>query len=276
MLEPMKDPAAFLQKAAQQAFRRREFVELPFRGGALERFRFFPDLAEGMIVDSERRRAIVDAHWAAQKGKYFDGSLVGVTSLSSDAASVRATYTEIRYRDYLAADRVLAEGGEVPTPLAIGIHCLIRHSDEVAVLLDSKGRPLVPGGAVDMTSMAGDRPPLASAIHNELLEEAGFKVEHQEVVITRVFVGGYPTHVLCMTVLEIRDEETWRALSQSGHRADAEDIVGVETIPLTTLIACRDTLSLMTRTTLDAYLSWRGGAEWQPNGPWAADSDLSK
>jgi hypothetical protein len=260
-MEPgtVTDPAMYLQEAARRAFRQGELVELPFRGGSCERFRLSPAPADGEIIRSERRRAIAEAHWARQQGKYFDGSLVGLTSLSSEAGSVTAAYAEIRYRDYLAADCVLADAGQLPTPLAVGIHCLIRRGDEVLVLRDGKGRALVAGGAVDMKSLENDRHPLQSAIHNEILEEAGFDMGDQEAVITRIYVGGCPTHLLCMSVLEIADSEIWRALSCSGHRAEAEDIAAVETVPLATLLACRDTLPRMTRAALQAYFSWRDG-----------------
>ena len=108
-----------------------------------------------------------------------------------------------------------------------------------------------------MASLAGGRHPLQTAIQTEILEEAGLDIGDEEVTITRIFIGGNPTHVLCMSVLDIADENMWRAISRSEHKAEEEDIVAVETIPLTVLLPCPDTLPLMTRTALQSFISWR-------------------
>jgi ADP-ribose pyrophosphatase YjhB (NUDIX family) len=113
-----------------------------------------------------------------------------------------------------------------------------------------------------MASLGGSRHPLQAAIQTEILEEAGLNIEDEEAAITRVFVGGNPTHVLCMSVLNIADENAWRAISRSEHKAEEEDIVAVETIPLAVLLPCPDTLPVMTRTALQSFISWMecGGA----------------
>lgn len=258
--------AAELQHLAREAFRQKELLELPFRGGAPELFRLRADRSSAELIQSPSRRAIVDRYWAEQKGKHFDGSLVGVTSLRSLEHSLEGTYSVIRYRDYVAADQVLADPARIPTPLAIGVHCLLRREDHVAILRDSRGRALVPGGAVDLSAAIESAPSIERAIRNEILEEAGYQIGSDKLTVTRVYVGGYPTHIICMTVLDIADDVSWGALCHSGHRAEAEDIVSIEPVPLMRLIEASSTLPLMTRTALRAFTSWHQDIKAENSG----------
>jgi 8-oxo-dGTP pyrophosphatase MutT (NUDIX family) len=241
---------------AREALKSRTLLELPFRGGAPELLNLVPDLPPPKPLEPGFESSIVDRVWAEQRGKYFDGLLVGVTSLGGEYGRLDGTYTTIRYRDYLAADHVLAHPAPLAPPLALGVHCLLLHADQVAVLRDSKGRALIPGGAVDMSAVVEGRPSLERAIRTEIAEEAGYDAGSDPLTLTRVYVGGFPTHVVCMTLLHIVDAASWAILCDSGHRAEAEDILAVESVPLTDLINALANLPLLTRTAPRAFTSW--------------------
>lgn len=254
-----------LQKVAASAHQHGGLVRTEYRGGPIGAIdvRWAPTTA---AIGESRAIARVSARaWKSAGGGRFDGELIGVVQMRRAAGSLRLSCAPMRYRNFLAAERLLRHLPRARIPLAIGIHALIvAGGDAVALVLDD-GRLSVPGGAVDLDDMRRVRRRsaaprvLARAILREVREETGLDLAASTIVVTGVYVGATPPHVAVMTLIECADLSLAFRQRPPNWRVDPrERIHGVRLVRLTDLAANPARLSLAARTAVGSMLDWGG------------------
>lgn len=174
-------------------------------------------------------RAISDAMWRAAGAGRYDGALLGANSLRRDGERLRIGCTPIRYRDYLATDRIL-EGGAAAPPIAIGVHAALTHDGKLLCLRLTDGTLGLPGGAVDRADAQPARhDAIAKAITREVREEVGIAIAPELLSTRAIMVGGSPTHLIILLSASLDATQVAEALEMSGAAID-EGIVATELI----------------------------------------------
>ncbi len=244
--------------AALEALRSRALIRLPFDGGAAALVRTEAADAESRDPHRAELAHLVDEYWALNGAGHYDGALMSVGNFRKSGAAVSLGSGTIRYRDYLATDRILLEFPDRAPSLAVGAHAVLLCGDDLVLLRLQDSRLALPGGAVDAADLheaGGDA--LRHAISREVLEETGLDLADADWDITGLYVGGVPTHLIVLLATEIPSAS--RAALEAFSPADRHDrIRAVELLPLAGLVEKMDGLPLVVRAALRSLMHARG------------------
>lgn len=246
-----------LNAVAQQAFRSEKLIRLPFGGGDISLVRIAPTAFEA--GDDEAVGRLVDKVWESKKGGSFDGRLLGIFGLSFEGLEASLLGTTIRYRDYVAADKVIEQYPDRSFPLAIGIHALLLSRGNLVCLRLDDGRTSLPGGAVDGDDLLHHaQDALLGAVRREVFEETGIRLEGQRLDVTGLYVGGYPTHIIAMVAADLGDVDVEASLAGFAPVDSYDRVRRVELIALSQVLEQLEEMPLIFRSAVKSYLHWRG------------------
>lgn len=246
-----------LQRMAATALGQGGLIRCPYPGGPAESIEL---RAEELPLQCGEQAGIDELSalaWQSRGEGLFDGELLGVFAMASDAASMRWRCCKIPYRTFLAAERIARRFPTASFPLAVGVHALMVAGEQALMLLLDDGKLSVPGGAVDWrdyaeTVQAGaGQHVLASAVLREIREETGLDLGLPDVVVTGVYVGATPLHLAVMALIRCgQPPEEWMRACR-GERPDSrEGIRGLRMVRLKDLMQRPQGLSLAARTSL--------------------------
>jgi 8-oxo-dGTP pyrophosphatase MutT (NUDIX family) len=248
-----------IHKIALEALRTRTLARLPFAGGDTSRVRAIRSDRDGEIDRSEAIAGLVDRLWEAEGAGRYDGSLMGITDAAISEDIVSLTCRTIRYRDYLATDRVLKACPGSRFSLAVGVHTILSSSEGVVCLRLQDGRIALPGGAVDAADLRdspGDA--LLRAATREVAEETGLDIRGCQIDVTGLYVGGYPTHVLAMLSVDLEDADIGRAIHDFLPEDAMDRVESIEARPLPELLDTMWDLPLVVRAALQSLRHRQG------------------
>jgi 8-oxo-dGTP pyrophosphatase MutT (NUDIX family) len=212
--------------------------------------------------DSEQSDAVeelVSSVWETKGDGHFDGALMGVTGASVGEDDMTLLYRPIRYRDYMATDRVLGAHPDFPFPLAVGVHVVLSCREGIVCLRLKSGRIALPGGAVDAEDPT--RAPGQALVHaasREVAEETGIHLQGHPVQVTGLYVGGYPTHILAMLCADLRTTDIEQTISTFRPSDSLDHVRSIELHPLRDLVGSMADLPLVLRAALRSFRHWRG------------------
>ncbi|WP_241127988.1 NUDIX domain-containing protein [Novosphingobium terrae] len=247
-----------LSALARQAYASRKVLRIPGSDGPIGYVRTkwaeeHPSVHEPMPPAA----AITDRVWQQKGVGRFDGELLGVSGLDASSVSVNLSCVPIRYRDYLAIDQILAVPDISVPPLAVGVHTLLWHDDAIVCVRRRNGRLAIPGGAVDRGDLneASDGA-IARALHREVSEETGLSLDHVDLNVTGIHVGGYPTHIMIMTEGRLNKLESDSELITKYKPVD-EDVNSIELLPASVVTSSMDEYPLIFQIALKSFLTYR-------------------
>ena len=244
---------------ARRAFRTRALVRLPFGGGDPGRIRTVsaPHAAE---APPEPVAGLVDSLWDTHCAGRHDGRLMGVVGAAVRDEQVTLFCGAMRYRDYLAADRVLAHHPGARLPLAVGVHAILTADEGVICLRLDDGRLGLPGGAVDSEDLAnGAEAALVRAAEREVAEETGLALAGRPVEVTGLYVGGFPTHLLVMLTADLRGTCAAQSIRAFSPVDPFDRVRAIELHPLGELLRTLEDLPLAMRVALKSLRHREGG-----------------
>lgn len=257
-----------LRELASASLQTGRLVRSPYPGGPIRSIKLA--WAELPVACGERREIerLSAQAWRDAGDAIFDGELMAAYEMTQEAALLRLTCCSVRYRTYLAAERLIHELPEVPVPLAVGVHALIVSGDEALTLVLDDGKFSVPGGAVDAadfsrrSEVGGEPHALESAILREIREEAGLDLGSSPIDVTGVYVGARPVHMAVMVLIRCPSLAEMLAQHSGRWRPDpGEHIQALRLTPLAELVARPRALSLAARTAVGSMLHWGAGAK---------------
>jgi len=215
----------------------------------------------GPAPDTETPAAVarlIDESWARRGPEDYDGALMGVTGFAKAGGTVTLGCGTMRYRDYVATDRILSESPEFRLPLAVGVHAILLSGEDVIVLRLRNGRLALPGGAVETHDLGeASCGALQHAISREVMEETGIDLAGAGLEITGLYVGGYPTHLIAFFLADVPSDAR-QAIETFSPVDDHEGIRSVEWMPLSQLVGDMQEASLVVRAATRSLLHHRG------------------
>lgn len=244
---------------ALQALRTRTLVRLQFDGGEASRIRTELSGTERADAPSDAAARLVDAFWDEQGGGRYDGALLGVARAAVSPETATLACRTMRYRDYVATDRLLEADPQVPVPLAVGVHALLLTDAGTICLRLEDERLALPGGAVDAADLrdaSGNA--IAHAAAREIAEETGINISGRPIEVTGLYVGGYPTHLIALLAIDLGGSEAGRAIGDFSPADPLDGVRSVELTPLAELMGRLDGLPLAFRAALRSLRHRRG------------------
>ncbi len=243
---------------ALHALRTRTLIRLGFEGGDASLIRAGPAALDRVPKVSDSVTRLVDELWKKKGGGKYDGALMGVDGADVSSDAVTLACRAIRYRDYIATDRVLEVYPRAQVPLAVGVHAVLVAEDGVVCLRLQNGRIALPGGAVDAADLrrgCGDA--VVRGLVREVAEETGIDLVGHPIEATGIYIGGYPTHILVMLSADLRGEVGQAICAFSP--VDAHDQVhSIELHTFSNLLDQTWELPLVVRAALQSLLHRRG------------------
>lgn len=251
--------ASSIHSIALNALRTRTLVRLPFEGGGASRVRTEATLSEAQPEPPEPIARLIDELWATKGAGKYDGKLVGVTNVAVAGDSVTLACRAIRYRDYIATDRVFQFHPNFQLPLAVGVHAILTAEEGVVCLRLQDGSIALPGGAVDADDLiSADIGAVLHGAEREVREETGIELNGQRAELTGLYVGGYPTHLIAMLAADVRGRDIGRMIRTFSPRDAMDRVRSIEVVPLAELLAAMQELPLVVRAALRSLLHRQG------------------